>query len=194
MSPGVQDGQKTQLTPEFPLRVGREPLQDPGHNAEEFAQKPGGVGANERVELMGQREDHMEVGHRQEFGLPVFYPLLLPERLTGGAMPIPAGVVDGNLATAMFATVQMSAQGSRTAVPQMPHDLAGMGFHGMPPDILRPVGSQHVRHPKVRTAHLTRLKQDVGGRPHFKQMFGGQMAVLRRGGQGGMAQASLDYQ
>ena len=95
-------------------------------------------------------------------------------------MPIPAGVVDRHLPAALFATVKMPAQRRRAAVPQMPHDFAGMGFHGMPPAVLRPVLFQHVRHPKARTTHLPRLKQHVTGRAHLAQMVRTEMTVHGR--------------
>ena len=77
LGPGVEYGNEAQLTAQLPLRVGGEVLKNPCHNGEELTQEPHRIGSDERVEPMRQREDSMEIGHRQQFRLPALHPLLL---------------------------------------------------------------------------------------------------------------------
>ena len=51
------------------------------------------VALGQRVELVGQGEHHVEVGHGQQFGAPGGEPALLGERLALGTVAVAAGVI-----------------------------------------------------------------------------------------------------
>src|SRR5215472_16276220 len=62
-----------------------------------------------------QREDDMEIGHGQQFGLAVGQPLLGSSGLTLWAMAIAAGIVADAQVGALLAAFDMPAQRRRSA-------------------------------------------------------------------------------
>src|SRR5208283_4460098 len=68
------------------------------------------VGLAESPDLTWQREDDVEVAHRQESFRTRRDPPLLPQRLTLGAVPVAAGVVRGMLESARGTRIDMAAE------------------------------------------------------------------------------------
>src|SRR4030043_21448 len=66
-------------------------------------------------ELLGEREDHMVIRHRQQFRLPLLQPGLGVAGMALGATAVTTGVIGVMLTTAFVAFVQMAAQGCRAA-------------------------------------------------------------------------------
>ena len=60
------------------------------------------IAQDQRVEGMWQRKHRMKVGHWEEFGLAVGYPLRFGETLALGTVPIAARVVGIALEAARF--------------------------------------------------------------------------------------------
>ena len=69
----------------------------------------------ERVQLMRQREDDVEVAHRQHFGLSLGDPAVAGRGLTLGTVAIAAGVIGDGLMPALGALVAMAAQSGGAA-------------------------------------------------------------------------------
>jgi len=149
----VEHGDKAELAVELPLGIGSEVLQHPVDRAEELVEQQPTVDADERMQVMRERENRVEVRHGQEFGPAVLNPLLFARGLAGGTVLIPAGVVERHLGPAGVAAIEMAAQRGGAALEDVPDGLAGGLGHGMRPAILRPVGAEHVRYPQVRGLH-----------------------------------------
>src|SRR4030095_6749685 len=70
----------------------------------------------QRVELLGQREDDVEVRHRQQLGAALLQPALLVQTLTLRAMPVATGVIDDLARSTAGALVDVPAESSGAAV------------------------------------------------------------------------------
>ena len=66
----------------------------------------------------------MEVGHGQEFGVPLLQPLFFARGLAGGAVTIQAGIIERDLRAALITAVEMAAQCLGSALDEMPNRLA----------------------------------------------------------------------
>ena len=88
---------------------------------EEKAHQRPKVREHEGVRLVGQREDGVEVGHRQELRLPGEQPLRLGQRLALGAVAVSAGVVGGALKAASRTPLQVPAERCRAAELDVAH-------------------------------------------------------------------------
>ena len=73
------------------------------------------VAADERSPLLGQGEDAMQVGHREEFLPPLFQPGFGVVVVARGTAAMAAGVVDIMLAATVVTWVQVPPQGLRAA-------------------------------------------------------------------------------
>ncbi len=73
---------------------------------------------------MGQGEDQMEIGHRQELGRACLDPALLGQRLAFRAVAVAAGVVTRHFCVAVITHFQMATEGRRTAVLDGLHHAA----------------------------------------------------------------------
>jgi len=144
LAPGVEDGDSPDLAPEVPgigpeggeggpRGVEEEPIQDPG------------ITLRERVQGMRQREDDVEVLHRQQRRLPRPHPARLGEGLALRAVPVPTRVVGDAERPAVITRFRVPAQGGRPAGPDGPEGAvlpAGQAV-GLP--VRRPVGPDEVR-------------------------------------------------
>jgi hypothetical protein len=65
---------------------------------------------------MGQRENHVEIGHGQQFCGAVGEPLRARCPLALGTMPVPAGVLRDDTMTAPIALLHVTAENGRRAV------------------------------------------------------------------------------
>jgi hypothetical protein len=95
-----------------------------------------------------QREDDMEIGHGQEFGLAVGQPLLRSNGLALRAVPVAAGVVADAQVGAGLAAFDMPAQRRRSAALDRRHDLELAEAHmaGMRRTPSRSAVAEDVRH------------------------------------------------
>jgi len=95
-----------------------------------------------------QREDDMEIGHGQQFGLAVGQPLLGSSGLTLRAVPVAAGIVADAQVGAFLAAFDMPAQRRRSAALDRRHDLELAEAHmaGMRGTPSRPAMAEDVRH------------------------------------------------
>jgi len=146
-SPGVEHGSEPDAGAEV-LGVGRNRDQGLGGGFEQQV-------IDDRLVLIGdvgdrprQREDDVEIGHGQQFGLAIGEPLLCSGSLALRAVPVAAGVVRDAQVGAGLAAFDMTAQRRRSAALDRRHDLqlaeadmAGMG--GTPS---RPAEAEDVRH------------------------------------------------
>jgi hypothetical protein len=114
LRPGVQDRGDADFGPEV-FRIAGEGGEGVTHGAKQQIVESAGVGANERVERVRQRKDHVEVGDRQQERLLRLAPVRLREGLALWAMPIAAGVVDGARPSARVALFAVPAQGGGAA-------------------------------------------------------------------------------
>ena len=80
------------------------------------------VDPNEGIEPMGQGEDDVEVGHRQQQGLLGGQPLGLSTTLTLGTVAIATGVVTDPFRPAAQTLFDLAAQGSRPTLRNRPQD------------------------------------------------------------------------
>jgi hypothetical protein len=71
---------------------------------------------------MGESENDVEVGGRQEFGFTFFKPALSGDVLTLGAVSITAGMIEDTLCAAVGAALDVAAQGGGTAVKEVGDD------------------------------------------------------------------------
>jgi hypothetical protein len=71
---------------------------------------------------MGESENDVEVGGREEFGLAFFKPSLSGDVLTLGAVSIAAGVVEDPLCAAVGTALDVASQGGGAAVKEVADD------------------------------------------------------------------------
>src|SRR5580704_13462212 len=118
--------------------------------------------------LSWQRIHHMEVRHRQQFGLALGQPLACSSALTLGAVPVTAAIVgdDGVSALLVLAARHMAAEGRRAAALDRTHDLhlieADVPGIGATPR--RPMVAEYIRDLQGRTGHGRGLL----GRHHWR--------------------------
>jgi len=77
--------------------------------AEQKAVDHRGAVASDGGNLLWHGEDHVEVFHRQHFGLPVFQPFCPLGVLTLGAVPVAAGFIRDARMIALAAAFDMAA-------------------------------------------------------------------------------------
>ena len=123
LAPGVEHHRDPDLAPE-PLGISTEGLQGVRGRLKQEAVDHLRISLGERVDLMGQGEDQMEVGHRQELGTAGLDPALLREGLALRAMAVAAGVVTGDFRPTAITGLQMAPEGRRTAVLDGLHHAA----------------------------------------------------------------------
>ncbi len=94
-----------------------------------------------------QGENHMVIGHRQQFRLTRDKPILGHRALAFGAMAVAAGIVGDVGMAALLASRHMTAERRRAAVLDGRHDLQLAKAHmtGIGPTPGRPVGTEDIR-------------------------------------------------
>ena len=108
--PGVQNRGKPKLAVKLMLRVAPELQQGVGRTAKQQVVSFHLVLQDERLQLRGQGEDHMEVRDLQQIRFLLGEPCFPCLDLTVRAMPITAGVVARLFVTAIGTTIQVSTQ------------------------------------------------------------------------------------
>ena len=99
LTPGVQDAQEADLGSQV-LRVGRDFEQCRRRWSETAGHRALRVALAKRIQLMRQREDHMEVRHAEHFLFAGGEPALARLRLALRAVPVAAGVIGDGLMAA----------------------------------------------------------------------------------------------
>jgi|SRR5579872_1126745 len=107
--PRVQDAEKTDLCSQM-LRIGGNLKECGCAGLEQQAIEYFRIVLAKWVQLMRQREDHMEVGHAEHFFFAGGEPALARLRLALRAMPIAGGVIRDGLMAASWTVTNMAAE------------------------------------------------------------------------------------
>ena len=83
------------------------------------------------TELVRQGEDDVEVLDREQIGTSGFDPIGLSQRLTLGAVPVAARVIDGAPVPALVAGFEVATEGCRSTLTQVADGVALNGTHLM---------------------------------------------------------------
>ncbi len=108
--PGMQHRREARQAAQPVPGIGGQPQQGRRDAAEELAIKQPRIGRRQRIELVRQREDVVEVTHRQQLILASLEPLGGGQLLALGAVPIAARVINRPPQTAMAAFLDVPAQ------------------------------------------------------------------------------------
>jgi len=121
LPPGVKNREKTDFSAEMFGICGnlKKGLRD---SLEEDSVDDFFILSNEWIQKRRERENKMEIGNGQEFGLAFVEPSRLSQGLAFGTMAIAAGVVGLFLVAAGTALINMSAELSGAAANQIPDD------------------------------------------------------------------------
>jgi hypothetical protein len=127
-----------------------------------------------------QREDDMEIGHRQQFGLPRGQPCHARGRLAFRAMAVAAGIIGDANQAAFRAPLDMAAEPRRAACLDRRHDaaLGAAEVAGMRLAISLAVAAEDVRHLQCR--HDSRGSSQAGF-PQFQPVERARRVADRRG-------------
>lgn len=98
---------------------------------------------------MWQGEDAVKIRYGKQVGAALVEPIFPGGRLTGGAVPGLAGVVQRDLGVAGIAAVQMSAEHGSAALQDVPRRIELMRSDGVGAIVFGPVLSEHVRYPQL---------------------------------------------
>ena len=107
LAPGVEHHRDPDLAPE-PLGIPTEALQGLRGRLKQEALW---ISPGRAVDLMGQGEEHMEVGHRQELCAAGLEPALLRQCLALRALAVAAGMATGHFCAAVITGLQMGHRG-----------------------------------------------------------------------------------
>src|ERR1022692_213240 len=92
LSPGVQYSEETDLRSQV-FRIAGDGEQGGGHGAEQDLVDDFFVVESDPGKLFRQREDHMEVFHRQQFGEALLDPAFACQTLALRTVPVAAGAI-----------------------------------------------------------------------------------------------------
>src|SRR6516165_5905666 len=111
-----------------------------------------------------QREDDMEIGHREQLGLARGHPFARGRALALGTVPVAAAVVGDHCMGAVLAACHMAAEGGRTAALDGAHHLELVEAHvaavGIAP--CGPVAAEDVRDFQTWPGHAGGLRRRSG--------------------------------
>ena len=150
LAPGVEHHRDPDLAPE-PLGIPTEGLQGLRGRLKQEVVDHLRVSLGDRVDLMGQGEDQMEIGHRQELGRACLDPALLGQRLAFWAVAVAAGVVTRHFCAAVITHFQMATEGRRTAVLDGLHHAALLAAESMGAPVRLPLFPEDLR--QLHPAH-----------------------------------------
>src|SRR3984957_20358907 len=122
LSPGVQNAEEADLGSEV-LGVGRNFEHGLSAGAGEEIVERAGVVVTERIQLVGQGKDDVEVGHAEQILFAPCQPAQACLSLALGTVAVATGVIGNGLMVATRAGVQMASQRSRTACSDRPQHL-----------------------------------------------------------------------
>ena len=122
LAPGVQDGREAERASQV-LRIPREGLERLAGCAKEQIVDDAGSRKSQPTELVGQREDDVEVGDGEQVGAAGLEPVLLGEQLALRAVAVATGVVDGAAVSAAVTLFEVTAEGGGAAGREGTQDL-----------------------------------------------------------------------
>jgi hypothetical protein len=121
LAPGVQDGGDPDVGAEVP-GIGGNGGERLGCSGKQQSVDLGLILVGDGTERGRQREHHMEIRHRQQFGFARCQPRLGGWPLALGAVPVAAGVVGDARVGAVLAALDVTAQGRGPAGFDRGHD------------------------------------------------------------------------
>jgi hypothetical protein len=130
LSPSVQHGEKADLRAEV-LTIARDGQQGFGGGTEEDAVNDLRVIERDGGDLFRDRENHVEILHRQQFGGALLEPFSPVAVLTLGAVPVPAGVIADALVIAVAAFFDVAAERGGAANFDGAHGAQLLTEHGV---------------------------------------------------------------
>ena len=136
------------------VRVASDRQQSLGGGLKEDSVDEGLVAQGERIEIVGQREDDVEVRRRQQALEPLREPLRSSGALALGAMPVAAGVIRDALVAAAVACVHVPAQCGGAARGDVSQDALLGARRGMCEPVLFSVRTHHVGDLEARSLAL----------------------------------------
>lgn len=120
LSPGVQDGGKTDLRAEV-LFVKSNFLERLCRGIEQDGKDNFLIPQSQRIQFIGQGEDHMKILYWQQTFQTLVKPLRLFEALALGAMPVATGIIRDAGVAATFALILVPAQCRGSALGDVAH-------------------------------------------------------------------------
>jgi hypothetical protein len=188
LGPGMQHGDRARRRSEPALAHG---MERPDGRLEEQRVARAPISQEERVERGRHREDQVKVGHREELILLCLDPVCLFQVLALGAMPVPAGVVEGFLAATAVTHLEVAAHERRsTRDDSSDHSTALtpelVGRRRMRSENLREI-RRAARSGRHRLARLG-LAQGIQRAARQLQVVARHVGVTLRGAQAAMAQ------
>jgi len=129
LPPGVEHGEEPDAGPEE-AGIGGHIEQGGGGGPEEQIVEDARMGKGEGPELVGQREDHVAVGHGEHIGLALLEPVRLGAALTLGTVPVAARVVGDLAVAAVGAGIDVAAERRGAAAEDPVDDAALLGLGG----------------------------------------------------------------
>ncbi|MCZ7591556.1 MAG: hypothetical protein M5U15_05130 [Kiritimatiellae bacterium] len=138
LAPGVQDGEESELAFELPLGIAGKLLEGGVDFAKEEVEQRLAVVAQQRVELVWQGEDDVEVRGGDQLAHAPGQPLLARRALAGRTVPVAAGVVEHGPAAARGAAPDVPAERRGAAGEQMPDGFELEGGDVMAAQVLGP--------------------------------------------------------
>jgi hypothetical protein len=155
LAPGVQDSEEADLSFQPPLGIATELLKGGVDLAKEQVEQGLAVVTDERVELVREGEDDVEVRDRDQLAHALGQPSLPRRALAGRAMAVAAGVVQYGLMAAGRATPDVSAERRGAALEEMADGLLLECGDAVSPLVIGPMGAEHIGHPQGRPgAHV----------------------------------------
>jgi hypothetical protein len=104
----------------------------------------GFIAQYDRVQIMGQGKDKMEIAAGKQLGFAIIEPSLLGHTLTLGTMSVSAGVIGDTLKSAFIALLNMTAEGSGSAGFDTMHDLDMIVWQSFIPPIHLAIALENV--------------------------------------------------
>jgi len=164
LTPCMKDGDEAELAAQMP-GIGRDGLQRCNHRVEQDAVDLALVLIRDRCDLGRHRESDMEIGHRQQAGLPLGEPLLTRGALALRAVPVAAGVVGNTDVAAILARLDMTTQRCRTAQLDRGHDTT---LHPAEMTVVRLGVGRTMAAKDIRHLQFGSHGPGSGGRHHLK--------------------------
>ena len=126
LSPGMQHAEQPNVGAQM-LGVASDLKECGGTGAEEQVVEQPLVLQHQSRQIMRQREDDVEVGHRQQLGRARGQPSVASVRLSLGTVPVAARVIGDGLMSAAGASIAVTAERRGAATDDGVHHLAVLG-------------------------------------------------------------------
>ena len=160
LAPGVEDGEEAEFRAQV-FGIAADGEQRFRGGSEEDVVDHLLVVESQLRNLLRDGEDDMEILAVENLRLSVFYPVCAGERLTLGAMTIPAGPVADTLLTACITLFDLSSESRRPAYLDGGHDASLRCGHRR--TVLVSIGlavaAEDVRHFQLRAIHSPELRK-----------------------------------